>query len=83
MLRSSIEMGEHCPGFVRNNRYFVILSGKLTNRIQGIKQHNRNEFDLRADCSSKKLNILKAADVAVFSTRNLGLSLLDIRQGDV
>jgi hypothetical protein len=35
-------------------------TGKLTNSIQRIKQHNRNEFDLRTDLASKK-----AADQAV------------------
>ncbi len=67
MLRSGIKMGEYRPCFLWNNSCFVILTRKLADSIQGIKQHDRNKFDFVSDVSPKQLNALKAANLPVLN----------------
>ena len=68
MLWSFIEMGEYCSRLVRDNRYFVILSGKLTDSFQRIKPHNRNEFNFFSDFAAKQLNTFEATNVPILNT---------------
>ena len=68
MLRSFIEMGQYGSRILRDDRYFVSLSCKLTYSIQRIKQHNRDEFNFFSDFAAKLLNTFEATNVPVLNT---------------
>src|SRR4030066_626040 len=61
-------MGEYCSRLFRDNGYFVILSCKLTDSIQRIKQHDSDEFNFFADCAAEQLNTFKATNVPILDT---------------
>jgi hypothetical protein len=61
MLRSFVKSEEDRPRLFRDDGRFVIFSGKPAHGVQGIKQHDRDEFNLSADFAAKQSNIPEAA----------------------
>ena len=64
-------MGEDRSRCLRNNGYFVILARKLTNSRQGIKSHQRDEFNFYADFAAQQLNTLEARNVPFLNSATI------------
>ena len=74
MLRSFIETGKDCSRLLGHNSYFVILSCKLTDRIQRIKQHNCDEFNFLSEFATKQLNTIETTNFPVLNTDALDVN---------
>ena len=61
-------MGEHGPRLRRDNGCFIILSCELTDSVQRIKHHNRDEFNFSADFAAEQLDPFEATNVLILNT---------------
>ena len=61
-------MRKQCSRLVGDDRHVVVFTGKLTDRIQGIKGHDRDEFCASFDLATKELNAPKPVNAPILNT---------------
>jgi len=62
VLRAVIEVRQQFSSLLRNNRCFVIFTGKFMHCVDGVKRHDRDEFNFMIEIVAQYLNAFETVD---------------------